>query len=433
MLTSAASTVGRMGVGRLLAVLWAHAAAAGSSLRAWSAALLVLAVVLFGSHAHAEAARIADVFGAGVAELADGSVSIVVDASAPASVVATALVAPDRLILDMPGTRFVGAAHSGPGRGFVRAVTFGGADADGAFRLVLDLDQTALAESIAVVPDAGGARIVVHLARVDAPTFAAAARESVDPDVTVTATVPREDAPDGPSATVTAPVVTIDPGHGGIDPGAVGPNGAREKDIALSFSLRLRDALRARGYTVVMTRETDVFVRLERRVEIAREAGSALLLSIHADTLTDEPGVRGATFYTLSDRASDRRSQLLAEKENAVDGEGGVAAMAVDESVAAILFDLARRETRLLSVAAARKLVDALGSTVAINKNPKRSARFQVLTAPDVPSILFELGYLSSAEDAALIVTPEWQGKAAAATAEAVGAFLAARSALVRP
>ena len=202
-----------------------------------------------------------------------------------------------------------------------------------------------------------------------------------------------------------------------------------EKDVVFDFSRVLAAILESRGrYRVLMTRSTDVFVPLVDRVKIGREAGAALFVSIHADILGDEPGVSGATVYTVSEKASDRQAARVAEKENQADAVAGLEVGEDGAGVNDILFDLARRETRAYSHVFARTLVGYIKDVSPLNKNPHRSAGFRVLKAPDMPSVLLELGYLSSARDVANLTAPEWRQKAADSVARSIDAFFRAQT-----
>lgn len=217
------------------------------------------------------------------------------------------------------------------------------------------------------------------------------------------------------------PLVVIDPGHGGVDPGAVGAGGVLEKTIVLDIALKLRDELERVGQArVLMTRADDRFLSLAERVRLAREAQASLFVSLHADALSNAQDVRGATVYTASERASDAESARLAQKENAADAAGGVDTQDQREEVLDILNELARRETRAFSTIAAAKLVAEMSGAIRMHRIPQRAAGFRVLAAPDVPSVLIELGYLTSRNDAALLTSAEWQANAAGAIARAV-------------
>jgi len=176
-----------------------------------------------------------------------------------------------------------------------------------------------------------------------------------------------------------------------------------------------------------MTRNQDVFVPLEERTRMARAASANLFLSIHADTLSDTGAVSGATVYTVSDKASDAEAARVAAHENQADMAGGLAAAEQPAEVADILFDLTRRETRAYAHVFSQSLIAAWksGPFLSLNKNPQRSAGFVVLKAPDVPSVLLELGYLSSPKDEKDLVSPDWRDKATASVVHAVDVFFA--------
>ncbi|PHR00021.1 MAG: N-acetylmuramoyl-L-alanine amidase [Marinosulfonomonas sp.] len=218
-------------------------------------------------------------------------------------------------------------------------------------------------------------------------------------------------------------VVVLDPGHGGLDPGAQ-TGGASEAQLMLTFARELKEVLtRAGGFTVVMTRNEDVFVPLETRVSIARAAGADVFISLHADALT-EGHAAGATVYTLSETASDEASAKLAERHERNDLLAGVDLSAQDDVIAGVLMDLARLETAPRAGKLADHLVigirDAVGK---MYKRPRQEAGFSVLKAPDIPSVLIELGFLSSAGDLENLLSPEWRSGAADGIRAALAAW----------
>ncbi|MGP1396949.1 MAG: N-acetylmuramoyl-L-alanine amidase [Inquilinaceae bacterium] len=220
-------------------------------------------------------------------------------------------------------------------------------------------------------------------------------------------------------------VVAIDPGHGGIDPGAIGPSGTQEKDITLAVARKLRATLEARGrYRVVLTRDSDVYLRLRDRVALARAAGADLFISIHADSI-DDPQVRGASVYTLSDVASDEEAALLAARENRADALAGVALDPEDDIMASILIDLAQRASQNESRIVAQLVVDNLAVRTPLVRNTHRQAGFAVLKAPDVPSVLVELGYLSNHVDERTLLSSGHREAMAAAIARAIDQYFA--------
>ena len=264
---------------------------------------------------------------------------------------------------------------------------------------------------------------MIELARSDAASFAAAAAEHAR------ALPPAPEKPAHPPATSAAgkPVVVIDPGHGGVDVGAAGAHGEQEKAIVFEFARALQDKIEAGGRLhAVLTRKEDVFVALDDRVRFAKQNNAALFLSIHADTL-GEASVHGATIYTVSAKASDAEAQRIAEKENLADQAAGLERKEDAEEIGDILFDLTRRETRAYSRQFADVLVGRWKDAGSLNKNPSRSAGFVVLKAHDIPSVLLELGYLSSETDLANLTSPQWREQAADATASAIEAFFSAR------
>jgi len=222
------------------------------------------------------------------------------------------------------------------------------------------------------------------------------------------------------------PTVVIDPGHGGVDPGAISPNGVYEKDIVLATAREFARQLAARRtFRVVLTRSTDEFLPLRERVTRARAWRADLLLSIHADALPDTE-MRGLSVFTLSSQASDREAAALAISENRADLVGGVNLSRQPRDVGNILLDLARRQTGNLSIALAHTVVLELGREVVLLDRPQRSADFAVLTAPDVPSALVELGCLTNSADERLLRQRAYQQRLARGLVRAVEAYLAA-------
>ncbi|WP_298424475.1 N-acetylmuramoyl-L-alanine amidase, partial [Rhodoblastus sp.] len=244
-----------------------------------------------------------------------------------------------------------------------------------------------------------------------------------------------EPPPPPPAPASEKPVVVIDPGHGGVDTGALGRNHAIEKNVTLAFAKTLADKLRASDrYRVVLTRDDDVFVPLGERVRIARRLNAALFVSVHADALASNSAeVTGATVYTVSDRASDAEAARIAEHENMADSAAGEEAKENANDVNDILFDLTRRETRAFSHVFARSLTEYFKVAGRLNKNPRRSAGFVVLKAPDVPSVLLELGYLSNAADVADLDSADWRDKETSQVAKAIEAFFAQQKPETQP
>jgi N-acetylmuramoyl-L-alanine amidase len=357
-----------------------------------------------------------------VAEKAGEGAGIVVDLDRETGARFEVLDNPARLVIDLDGVIFPGAAA-----GSAKAVGPVSAWRAGLFlmgqsRIVLDLAEPALIDRIDFVRQAGTARLVASIRTVPQAEFSA--RAEVDRAKRLTLRQPEEAA--GERKAGAKPLLVIDPGHGGIDPGASGPRGEAEKDIVLAMAQALKTAIEADGrIEVQLTRNDDRFLALGERVAFGRSRGAALFVSLHADSLFGEREVRGASVYTLSDRASDANAARAAEKENRADLTAGLdAGEDKREGVDDILFDLARRETRLFSQIAARNSASAISKGARLHKTPLRSAGFRVLTAPDMPSILVELGYLSNAEDLAQLQNAAVRTKLAAELSKALTEFI---------
>jgi N-acetylmuramoyl-L-alanine amidase len=220
--------------------------------------------------------------------------------------------------------------------------------------------------------------------------------------------------------------IALDPGHGGVDPGAISPHGLYEKNITLAMARKLARQLDLTGrYRSVLTRRGDRFVPLRQRVARARANHAELFLSLHADALPDS-ALHGLSVYTLSDQASDRDAASLAIRENRDNFVSGLRLSRQPREIGAILFDLARRETNNLSLTLARVIVEELGRAVPLLERPHRAAGFVVLTAPDIPSALVELGCLSNPQDEALLPTQGHQRRLAQALVRAIDDYFAA-------
>ena len=224
-----------------------------------------------------------------------------------------------------------------------------------------------------------------------------------------------------------APLVMLDPGHGGKDPGAIGVSGTYEKQVALATAQELKRQLEIGGrYRVELTRARDVFIPLDDRVGRAQQRGAVLFVSMHADALPDDPGVRGASVYTLANAASDAQTAALAKRENSADRFLGNAFHDTPPEVARILASLVRQETRTGSARIAHTLVQSLDRELPMLPNPARHAGFEVLKAADIPSVLVEMGFMSNAQDEAALRKPEHRKLVAQAMKRAVdGWFLA--------
>lgn len=333
--------------------------------------------------------------------------------------------APDRVIIELPSTNFQIQSGARKSAGFISAYRYGLFTADKA-RIIIDLSQPAtIVKAEAKALRGGLGELVIELRKTSRAEFLAEAAKAKKANTTVAA--PAQAKPPGE----TRRTVVIDPGHGGIDPGTVVASIA-EKSVVLNFGLALKEQLEASGrYRVIMTRDDDRFVPLADRVKVGQDEKADLFISIHADSLMQAKDVRGATVYTRSERATDAEAAKLAAKENEADAAAGLETSEEVQDVAGILIDLARRETRTFSGVFARNLVDKMGASVRMHKIPLRSARFWVLSAPDVPSVLIELGYMSSPKDAELLTSAEWRGKAVGAVGAAVEEYFARERASV--
>jgi N-acetylmuramoyl-L-alanine amidase len=364
----------------------------------------------------------------------------VLDLDKPIQFRAFALADPYRVVVDIPQVSFQLPPEAGiTGRGLVKAFRYG-LVMPGGSRIVFDLTGPARIAKSYVLDAANGQppRLVVELEEVDRTNFVQslavesrpqlrpAIADAAEPIVAMKAAAEPRPA----DAVDLRPVVVIDPGHGGVDNGTQAGGGENnEKDLVLGFGLALRDRIEKSGkYRVVMTREDDTFIPLADRVRIARNQSAALFVSIHADALPRGEGdAQGATIYTLSDRASDSEAERLAEVENKADAIGGVNLTEEPTEVADILIDLARRETRAFSNRFARLLMGEMKTTARMHKHPLKSAGFKVLKAPDVPSVLVELGYVSNKDDLEHLLSENWRARIVGSMGQAIDAFFAKR------
>ena len=332
---------------------------------------------------------------------------------------------PYRIVLDLPQVEFklpegTGSNRVGPISGWRH-----GLFAPGTSRVVIDASKPLSVKSAFLLPPGGvsGYRLVVDLVKLDRETFITKSNESVRKKMAALA--PK--APSSESKPVASKpkkdprkVVVIDPGHGGIDPGAIGVSGIYEKTIALKTAKLLKKELEATGrYRVVMTREADVFIRLRNRIAIAREAKGDLFISLHADSI-NMPALRGFSVYTLSETASDSEAAALAARENKSDIIAGMDFSVEEPEVTGILIDLAQRQTMNLSVRMAGYVVNQLRTETQMLNKPHRFAGFAVLKAPDIPSILVELGFLSNLRDEKALSDPAHRARLAKGLAQSV-------------
>lgn len=331
---------------------------------------------------------------------------------------------PPRLVLDFREVDWSGTDPGRLNRAERAAAVRTGGFRPGWSRMVVDLTGPYAVESAnaSVDPASGRAVLEVHLSAVDAAAFAAAAGAPPLPGWAL----PENGLPAVRRARQSGArplMVVLDPGHGGVDPGA--KNGAaREKDLMLTFARELREVLlRADGFDVVLTRDSDSFVSLERRIAIAHQLRADVFISLHADALS-EGHAHGATVYTLSDSASDRASAALAERHNRSDILAGVDLSAADDVIADVLIDLARQETHPRAVQLAEAIRLGISEQgLPLHRRPLRQAGFSVLKSPDIPSVLLELGFLSSSRDLKNLSDPHWRVRMAAGIRDALRAW----------
>jgi len=371
----------------------------------------------------------------------DKQTRFILDLDRRIDVRAFALADPYRIILDVPQVSFQLAPGTGQtGRGLIKAFRYG-LVMPGGSRIVFDLTGPARIEKAYVLDAANGqpSKLIVELAATDKAGFKQALAEDGSPtlrpaldDRTGTTGAVVADATGGEHGVETVdsrPVIVIDPGHGGIDNGTMAPSGEAEKTLVLDFAMALRAQIEKTGkYRVVMTRSDDTFIPLGDRVKVARNAKAALFVSIHADALPRREGdAQGATIYTLSDKASDAVAERLAESENKADAIAGVNLTEEPTDVADILIDLAQRETRTFSNRFARLLAGEMKSVARMHKHPLKSAGFKVLKAPDVPSVLVEIGYVSNKDDLQHLVSDGWRTRTVGSMGQAIEAFFGKR------
>ena len=345
-----------------------------------------------------------------------GTTRVVLDLSGPTRYRVFALSQPHRIVVDMQPMTARVAASGRAGGGLVLGYRFARFSAS-VSRLVLDVAAPAQVErSFLLPPDAGlGYRLVIDLGKAGgaAPGRAAAAAATEPP-------TPLPRARPGPRRWRT---VAVDAGHGGADPGAIGANGVYEKDLTLPYARALKRALEAvPGYRVVLTRARDEYLPLRRRIAIAREAGADLFVSLHADSVKN-PATRGASAYTLSETASDKEAAALAAKENRSDIIAGVDLNRQNDEVTSILIDLTQRETKNRSARYANLVLAEFRKSFRVLKRSHRFAGFAVLKAPDVPSVLVELGYLSNRDDVRYLSSASGRQTLVAALVRATRAY----------
>ena len=360
----------------------------------------------------------------------DKQTRVVIDLSQKLDLVPFTLADPYRVVIDLPQVTFKLPAKAGEqGRGLVKALRYG-LIMQGGSRIVLDTKGPVRIDKAFALAASDGqpARLVLDLVPTDRASFLRTI--SQDNHVARNASAKAIEPPPPPKVSGDPrPLIVLDPGHGGIDNGTKAASGEMEKDLVLQFALTLKAKLEQGGkYRIALTRADDTFIPLAERVQFARAQGAALLVSIHCDAVPKGEGqAEGATVYTLSEDASDAEAARLAEAENRADAIAGVDLTAEPDDVANILVDLAQRETKTYSAQFAKTLVGELKTAAKLHKHPMRSAGFKVLKAPDVPSVLVELGYMSTKDDLKQLTSTAWQAKTAVAVGQAIDTFFAPR------
>lgn len=353
---------------------------------------------------------------------------LVVDLADKTEFALVSLTGPDRLAIDVRAATFSVPQPSGKpsGEGMIAEYAVEQAAPD-RVRTTLTLSAPAQVQQAYMLDPFEGqpARLVVDVIPATAEEFAANVAKDLAASNSATPPVANVSTPAGGSELpiATRPLVVIDPGHGGIDSGAETADGIKEKDVVLAFALRLQELLVASGrFDVALTREDDTFLRLEERVALARANKADLFISVHADSF-QQAEIRGASVYTRDENATDVLDKVLADNENKTDIIAGFAMPQMAPEVVDILLDLMRREMRHQSFMAAQAIVHQLQPSVELRRFPVRQADFFVLQAPDVPSVLLELGFLSNAADMANLMQGEWQDRTADALARGISTY----------
>ena len=390
---------------------------------------LLLAALLVGSAAPAFAAEVKDIRLGVTGE----RTRLVLDLKSAVDFDVFLLDRPRRVVIDLPSLDW--PTQQPKTDGLVKKLRFGQFTADKS-RLVIDAQgPVKVAKSFLLPPSSGlPHRLVVDLVKTSSRQFAeqVAKDRAAKRSANKAAPAPKPFTPKPKKSANSKPVIVLDAGHGGVDPGALGRK-AREKIVTLKFTRELAKQLRATGkYKVYLTRNRDIYIPLRQRVNIARKHDADLFISIHADAIKRK-SVRGMSIYTLSETASDKEAAALAKQENQSDIIAGVDFADQPPEVANILIDLAQRETKNLSVKFANLVVDnARGKTRLLDRT-HRFAGFRVLKAPDVPSVLIELGFMTNRSDEKQLLSNAWRRKVAGALVKSVdGFFRSSRVAALR-
>ncbi len=374
---------------------------------------------------------------------------LILDLSAVTEFAIASVTGPDRIAVDVKaGSVPTIATQPVAGQGIVASFTTSIAAAD-RVRVELMLTTPAMVQQAYLLDAVGDqpARLVVDLVTTTPEDFAARATADLANSIgnavpdSITASVEPPPSSEEPAATAaiempplrdtfaateSRPLIVLDPGHGGVDNGASAPSGIHEKDITLAFALQLRDLLVASGkFDVALTRDDDTYLTLNERVEVARQNRADLLISLHADTF-QEADIRGASIYTRDERAADILDKVLSAGETRADVVAGYVADGAQPAVVNILVDLMRRQVRQQAYLAAGDIVKAMEPSVTLRRFPVRQGDFFVLQAPDIPSMLIELGFMSNAADIQNLENQQWRDKVVGAIAKGVEGYFAA-------
>ena len=351
------------------------------------------------------------------------SVRVVIDLSEKVDFKIFPLSNPHRIVIDLPATTFNVTEKNLPKAEYLNKIRLGKTDAK-AGRIVLELNRGAvIKKSFVLAPQSGFQwRLVVDLDLMPQnKELKQVTPEWYDNSVAEEKKTKKQES----ETPKVKPLIVLDPGHGGKDPGAIGVSGVYEKHLTLAMAKQLRTLLEETGrYRVKLTRETDVFISLYARRRFARSVNADLFISLHADSIR-KPETRGLSVYTLSEKASDKEAEKLAESENKVDLIAGIDLSGETQEVTDILIDLARRETNNHSSYFAEKLMSEIRKEITVLPNSHRFAGFAVLKSPDVPSVLIEMGYLSNKEEEKLLRQAPYRKKLAKSSVRAVNAYFA--------
>lgn len=333
---------------------------------------------------------------------------------------------PYRIVIDFPEMDWkIPTETASQEKGLIQSLRYG-LFTPGTSRVVLDVAKPVAVKQAFLLTSIGphGYRFVLDIGETSKEVFVDTSEAAaLSAPLQATAPVAPPPVPQGTSK----PLIVIDPGHGGVDPGALSRSGLLEKSVTLDVAKALKAELEATGrYRVMLTRERDIYIPLRERVAIARRAGADLFLSLHADSHPNRR-TRGASVYTLSEQASDKEAAAIAARENKSDIIAGMDFSGADPMLTNILIDIVQRDSLNSSLNFANLLVQEMGKATRLVQNTRRSAGFAVLKAPDVPSVLVEMGYLSNREEEKLLQDSGHRSRLAAAVTTAVKRFFSER------